>query len=610
MVSESKARSGTVVGNVAELTAAIALGAALLHLWGGVRTPLGAAVATAWSRGAWALAAHVERWPALHDASDLRVVLGAALVTALGLAPMLRYARYLEIEAAKSDAARAYEGDRSEPPALVLVWSHLLAVPAVVGLGGVAFWGGALAPRTALLVFGLLAALALTRTGRAAGAVAHPPALPRDLLRRFVPWAAGWAAFLWLHALYVSGPGIEPLPVSEGAWVQWIATTLRDLPDVSWVAPAAQGAAALIALALGGTCLLHGYPLVPRLAAGPAGWVQALLCPAAVAACVGAPVQLLDQWRCPTETGSPIRWIDHQGGGFQLDLTTRELWAVDRRGAETRRYDLADGRLVATVPWGELYGGAQPEEQWVSARGEVWTALVGGHEGEGSTLVVLDAGTGMRTAAPILLTDCYVASVALRNEGRGALLGCENSGEIIQLDLEQRRILERFAVPGAGSVEELIEDPRTGHLYALPLWRGHHLIELDLQRARPVRQRALGDFQWSAALDIERDTLWVPRFQEGQLWRVRLSDLAVDASYRLSYGLRPVVLLGGGSQVVTAATYSGRLWATPADGSQDPRSLHVGGLVRDLALSPDGHALYLAGRCGVGVIDTRQWPGW
>lgn len=600
----------SIIRRVAELSLGLAAVAAIAHTLGGLRTPLGVAVQTAVSRFSWGLAAAVEEWPILHDASDVTVILGATVMTGLALIPLVPYARHLEAEAAKSQAARDYEGDRSEPALLVSLWTQMLAVPGAVGLLGAALWGAGLAPKLAVGTGLTLLAVAMTQTARRAGSLSRAPATPRILTLRVVPWVLGWAAFLWLHALYVSGPGIEPLPVAEDGFVDVIATALAALPEHTLLRPVADGLGVVVALFVGATLMISGFPLLPRLAAGPAGWLHGLFTPAVVAVILGTPTQLLDQWRCPAPGTGPIEWVDARPGVFQLDVAGRELWAVDRRAAETRRFQLTDGRLAATVAWAEFYDGAQPEEQWVSGTGEVWTALVSGGYDSGSVLVALDANSGVRTAAPMVVPGCWVSSVVVRDEGKEAILGCEHSGEILHLDLVNRSFGERFAIPGAGSVEELVHDPRTRHLFALPLWRGHRLLELDLQRAKPVRSRPLGDFQWSAALDPVRDALWVPRFQEGQLWRVRVDDLQVDRVERLSYGLRPIVLLDGGARVVTAATYSGRLWAVDATGDERPRSLHVGGLVRDLALAPDGTTLWLAGRCGVGRIDTRAWPGW
>jgi hypothetical protein len=287
----------------------------------------------------------------------------------------------------------------------------------------------------------------------------------------------------------------------------------------------------------------------------------------------------------------------------------RALWSVDREAAVTRRWSLPDGAPLPDIDWRRVRPGSWPEEQMPGPGGSVWTALVDPELHDSSVLVRVDASTGL-PGAVVVTEGCYVASWATLPEGQRLLLGCEYTPEFLVLDAESGAILDRFLVPEAGSFEEIVLEPSGTTAFTVPLWFGAQLTRVDLVAREAMSASFLGDFNWGAAEHGGR--LFVTRFHEGRIQSVDMASGRVLDAVHVGYGARPAAVRPGGRWVIGAGTYSGSLTAAAieADGTfGTSRRLPVGGLVRSLAVTADGRALYFGGRCGVRVLDLDAWLG-
>ncbi|GEM_PF-2118089 len=558
----------------AEGLAALAALATALHLWSRLDNPLGLRIHTALSTTAWRAAEALERLPGFEEVSDTLVFVRGTVIAAI-VVGLLRFGR--------GGGARALP-------------AQIAALVPLIGLGAIVLYGGGMAPRAWGAT--LLGALAVGRLRRED---------PAPVAAAVVAAWGGCIAFLLLHALYVSGPGIQPALVADGGPSEVFQNLLEPLGDARGLRRMIQAAMAP-ALVLGsGALQRRGVRLVPRLRDGPSGWLVPAAHAALIAGLTAVPVQLLAVWHCPPiEDDGVVSLVDERSGVFQLHVVDggRALWAVDREGAATHRFQLPSGTPLPSIDWRVVRRDSWPEEQ-IPAGDGVWAALVDPELYDSSVLVRLDASSGRPTGPPIVTDGCYVASWAPLDRGR-LLLGCEYSPEFLVLGADDGAVLDRFVVPEAGSFEEIVVDG--GIAYTVPLWFGARMTQVDLADRRARASNFLGDFNWGAdALD---GRLFVTRFQEGRVQSVDMGTGAVLDALHVGYGARPVVVRPGGGWVIAAGTYSGTLAAAEIQGDGTfgtVRRLPVGGLVRSLAPSVDGRVLYFAGRCGVRALDLDRW---
>lgn len=577
-------RSSQRVMRLCEGLAAVGLIATIAHLWGGLANPIGLRIQTALSTTAWGAAELLERLPFFEDVSDGLVLLRGSLAAALIAVPLFLRAR-----------GRTFG-----------LLAHILAPLPLAGLGAMIIYGGGMSP----------AAWTATLAAAVLIAPATRPPIDRPRHSRAASAAAVWlglVGFFMLHALYVSGPGIQPALVADGGVGAWFGAALDPLSGSPWLLRGLQAGVFVLSVGASVVAQRRGFPLVPRLAAGPAGWLIPALHAALLAGAAAGPVQLLSVWKCPPpEHAGPVRVIDDRPGSFQLHVVDegRALWSVDREGASTRRWTLPEGVPMPSIDWLALRPEAWPEEQMPTAGGIVWSALVDPHLHGSSVLIGVDAARGTRRAGPVVTDGCYVASWAPLPGGEALLLGCEYSPEFLVFRTADGAVIDRFTVPSAGSFEEIVLSADGATAYTVPLWFGAQLTAIDVEARRAESSLFLGDFNWGAT--SIGDILFVTRFQEGRLQSVDMARGSVLDAVHVGYGARPTTVRPGGGWVMAAATYSGRLTAVRVDDQGrfgESRSLPVGGLVRSLAASQDGSTLYFAGRCGVRALDLDAWLG-
>jgi hypothetical protein len=534
------------------------LAGALLCLAFGVPAPGLLHGVTAASLWLWGTAAAMENLPLLGGTSDLRIVLEALLVAGL---------------VAKIPAGR---------------WRplvHGLAVPGLIGVIGALLFGVGLGGGWAGVV---LIALAVPALGGPSD-VEEPPRVAVG-----GAFFLGWGALFALHALYVSGPGIQPAPVADRGVVGALQDLLTALPGGAALDPLLSVIGAIAAVFASRALFSQGLPRWPRLIEGPAQW---LLAGAHLVVVVGLSASgpwLAGVWRCP-EPPSFVTPLDREPGTFQLAVVGDQLWANDREGRHTRRFALSDGAVLPPVDWETHVEDSWPEELIPQAEG-AWVALV---QGEGDGNVLVPVGADGTPGDPVRLPGCFVASSA-RLPGGDTLLGCEYAPEFRRLK-EDGSLVERFTVPGLGSVEEI--RVIQGRVYAVALWGAPWLVEIDLETKKAARSRFAGDFNWGLGWAPGSDLLAVPRFLERRLDLYDRATLEPRGRLAGEFGGRPLVFDARRQTFYVAGTFSGRLRASGLDGST--RTLPVGGLVRTLALH--GDTLYLGGRCGVRALDLAAW---
>jgi len=534
-------------------------------LWA-VPNPVGGHVRSGLSRALFGGAATLERVPLLHSGSDIGALLAAAALAFVFLGPGLLACRL----APESAAARGL--------------LHVGSVPAVLGLLAGLGWAAGIAPAACTL---LLAAVAL-------GAPANPD--------KPGPWAVGLAGFLGLlgvtfaHAVYVSGPGMQPTLLGDAGPVAALGQVLGSLPTGPAFLVLGQVFAGACVLAALAGMHLRGRSLLPRVSRGPAAWLAPLAGLLALSAILSLPRQLLEVWRCPPASDA-WRVLDARPGTFQLAATAETLWAVDRQGAGVRRYALPSGEALPEPR--ELRGG-WPEEISASPAG-LWLAQVPGGA-DGSVLRALSLETGVALGR-VPVPGCFVASTLWMPEHQRLLLGCEYGGRLAWLDPASQAVIPIAGrVAGLGSVESLAGTDDA--VFAAPLWHGDRLVRLDRSSLLPVRSRFVGDFGWG--LVARGDGVALGRFQEG---RVDFFDGALtrSGSVRVGFGVRDLETWdapSGRRWMFALASGAGRITAAPWGGGE-ARSLQIGGGARDLLVADA--MLYVGGRCGLAQIDLDSW---
>jgi len=526
---------------------------------------VGARVRNALSQTLFAIAASLEHIPLLSDGSDLSVVLSSLILCVLLFGPGL----FLR------------SGRHSRLGQLLL---HAAAMPATLGLLAGLGWAAGLAPTGASLLI-LMVALG-------APAVPERPSLARVGLAGLI----GLSGVTFAHAVYVSGPGIQPTLLGDAGPVAALGSLLAGLPHEPAFRSVCQVAVGL--LVLGGVARLHlvHRSAFPRFSAGPAEWLVPLCRLFGLTLLLSLPAQALDILRCPP-LPAPMTLVDARPGTFQMAFTPERLWAVDRQGTRVRGFALPDGRAL---PDNQLRGG-WPEEIASTPRG-LWLAQVP-VGGDGSVLSQLDPRTGAaKSRNPI--PECFVASTLWLPGQETLLLGCEYQGRVVRFLPATGQYSTSQQVPGLGSVESLVQTRRG--ILAAPLWDGDKLVRLDSETLLPLDSRFVGDFGWGLASSGELVALG--RFQEG---RVDLFDSSLTrlGSIKVGFGVRDVVLWtsdDGSSWVIALASGSGQVTAARATGGPT-RRVRIGGGARDLALR--GDALYLGGRCGIASLDLERWLG-
>ena len=585
---------------VVEVALGLTLAALILHLWTPLANPPGLWARTGLSMLGWWAAERMDHVPLLGSLSDGAVLLEALILSALVVLPAMLL-RPIDDESGR--LARSVRVG-------YLVLAGVAVLPALLGLLAlIAFGGGLAGGVTTLLVLGLATLYPWSTwppDPPALRAGERAPLLPEGRLAFALGVPLGAIAFLYLHVIYVSGPGIQPLPVSE-VLPDALSPLLQALPDgllARTVLRVLFAAGALI-----GSVVLQrlGVPLLPRLRTGPVGWVAPLAQVALVVLFCAAPVQLLDVWRCPDlEPDGPVRLLAGDSGTFQLAVVDdgQQLWVNLREQRRTLRFSLPGGAELPPVQWEGVQRDSWPEELIPLPGGEVWVGLVAPAAGDQTLMAIVDAASGGTLGAPFIVPRCYVASWTWLTARERLLVGCEYTPEFLVIDRARREVEERWRVPGLGSVEEIVHDPATGLVYAVPLWFGPWLSGIDPEQGRAVRSRWVGDFNWGAAVHPEGGRVWLTRFFEGRILEVDLRDLSIIRRYRAPWSARPILQVRD-RWLVTAGTYSGRIEAVDTRGEPGRRALRVGGLVRSLA--SDGQSLYYGGRCGIHAVDLDGW---
>jgi len=197
---------------------------------------------------------------------------------------------------------------------------------------------------------------------------------------------------------------------------------------------------------------------------------------------------------------------------------------------------------------------------------------------------------------------CFVSSWTWDPEGGEALAGCEWDGVLLRY--RPGEPLHRTVLADRAELEEALLDPASGDLLTVGLWSTPWLRRVDLADGRTTDRRLVGGFNWGLALESRR--LHLPRFHSGRLLTLDADTLAPLHSQRAGWGLRPVV--AAEDRVFTASAYDGWLYAVDPTGAEQTRRLRLGGLVRDIDLSPDGRTLVAGGMCGVLEVDLARWP--
>jgi hypothetical protein len=503
--------------------------------------------------------------------------------------------------------------------ALGAAFGFLIGVPALLAVLATIGLGALLAPE--VFVFGIVGGFAAI-TLKWTGPVIEPSRTGLPPYGR-VPAEALRAAILVGVALLVangltlltSGPGDRPTPLAFQA-----------IADVLWnPGPVASAALAAGLGAIAGFVLLRrGLMPLPLLSPQPLRCAGRLLVPlfAGVAALVH--VATTGHGDCESVIAQPeVRLVSDLPGTFALQPVPGGVIVSFRdRGVLARIGD--DGSLsvvdVADIPlkvWERLEAATEesddrsrigyPEELGLDPAGRVH-AFVEIPTGEGDmVLLLLDAATGDVVQVHEDDDHCLVSSWAW-DEPRGrSIAGCEWIAEVMVFGPEGGALQSRMQFEGAGEMEELLVDPKDGTWLAVSLWTSPYLHRLDPSTGEIVDRAYVGSFNWGLTLDEGAREIHLARFHARQILVLDADTLEAKRTLSVGYGIRPIVLDPAHGRVLTASTYDGYLYAADIAGVRPTERLRLGGLVRDIDLSPDGSTLYAGGACGVMAIDLDDW---
>jgi len=227
-------------------------------------------------------------------------------------------------------------------------------------------------------------------------------------------------------------------------------------------------------------------------------------------------------------------------------------------------------------------------------------------EFDNGVVVAIDSLTSLPLATAISMDSCQPGSSAWHPFHSLTLIGCEDRGEIALFEPTMHRFIAQQAIPSVPAVRSLLVDPRDGSLVLLPRLGGPFLVRYDLASARTLSWRFVGAGNHHLSQDID-GVLYLPRFTSRQVLVLEGEELNPSRSLAAGLGLNVSAPVLASDILLAASSLTGTLYALDRTGAQEPRELHLGGLLRDLRVAPGGNRAFAAGMCGVLAIDLAEW---
>ena len=436
-----------------------------------------------------------------------------------------------------------------------------------------------------------------------------------------LPWVFGLLVVL----LVILAP-VTRRALSLMTWEPWVAAAaggvLAGLLLTFLRTPDAGRAAMPLGCSLGFLGALMagaGIPWLPRLSPHPLRAVGRLGLPLAAALAVVTHVAATGFFGCEAvEEGPYTRFLTHQPGAVDLALVgdgSPGLFVAFGADAHVVRLTLDDSSTYvvegSTLPLEALDApGARvrPVRLGRGPKGEVF--LLASVERRGThaatALVELDPGDARPSAIAETDAVCRPASWGWNPLLSIGVVGCADAGAVLLYEPTLQAFIAREELRGLPQFSSLAIDPVDGSLLALARRRSPFLVRIDLEERRPVAWQFLGMSNLTLGLD-DLGVLRVARFLGRQVLTFDLTGLEPADSRSAGFGLGPMQQAPMHDRVVAASVVDGYLYAVDTLGNEPTERLHVGGLVRALALGPGERTLYAAGICGVMEVDLDGW---
>jgi hypothetical protein len=239
----------------------------------------------------------------------------------------------------------------------------------------------------------------------------------------------------------------------------------------------------------------------------------------------------------------------------------------------------------------------------------------GGSSGRSDVLLLRIASSDGTLISAQTWSGCWPASLEFHAPSGLVLTTCEEVPELWVAPAADPLAAQALSLPADLRLEGLVplgsaEDPRA---WAVPLWEGHDLVELDLLSGEIRRSIPIGEFSWDVAGSEEGDRVFVPRFIAGTTLHLNARTGEVEGRMDLDLGMRAVEYDAEREILYAASTYSGRLgsWdiSEGAGRARIAEPLRFGTMLRAIHLDGASRRLYAASDCGVFEVELADWLG-
>ncbi len=481
----------------------------------------------------------------------------------------------------------------------------------------------------------------------AAGAIMELGSDPDSpLLALRSPWLAGPARSAWLSGgIWLGAAGLVVGLQRERAvalaratptwrWAVVAAVALGAALLQGWLAHAphlivARGlsAAGVLLLATFATPWLRAAlsgPMIPRIPLDPRRAVAALA-PALLLAVVCALRTLsVQMWTVPPTLPAGVEQLDPRRGTFSLVVspssgeviyTVREenrVGVLTPGDGEHRSWSPRDAWTRSTAP-----RHSDPDSWSVQDKVEVVRGPAAGSawvnvDKDELGLGLMPVGDAWPPTRYVPLGECSVTAwlpvppgaVAAIGAAPGDLLvGCEQQSSLPVFRPGEERVVAQ--VPLGSGLEAGAFSPDGTELYGVMLLGHPNLRAFHWPSGRVLRERRVGPFNWTLALDPRRDTLWLGRFLEGGAILLDARTFEVRGQVRLSFGVRDLIYEPVHDRIWAAAAYSGLVWSVDAAPPHARTSYALCGEARSLAADSEGRVV-VGTDCGIYRIDPTS----
>ena len=196
--------------------------------------------------------------------------------------------------------------------------------------------------------------------------------------------------------------------------------------------------------------------------------------------------------------------------------------------------------------------------------------------------------------------------VVFNRAGTRAYASQMETAKVFEIDVATRKVLRGFKTMSAWTkVVALSPDEKT--LYAAN-WSGNDVSIIDLESGKLVRRVPVAKTPRGLYPSASGRWLWVGSFGIGWLQKIDLKTYAVHTVFRGGGAMRHLVADESRGKLFTSDMAKDCVWITDMKTGATKRFAKVGHKPNTIALSPDGHVLFVSNR-GANNPITYYIPG-